>query len=354
MTDLQRLENAITELIGAHECVVVPNLGAFLLRSFPASANPFSGEIKPSGQTLFFNPSITSDDGLLVTHLRYQTGYDYIAAQKSIQELVSLILEGVKLNRSYPLGKLGNFFMHHEGKLLFLPSSALNVSKNAFGLGSLMVEEIMKNRYASPVVNTAANAESTPLTKSMDAAEEIQEAEIIELQLNQPKSRGFIWKIAATVCLVSLSAAAIYYGNFISNTGRNLQFASHLPTKQSPEPALLNSENIDAESNKKSSMSVSLLSAEDMYREMETLKTGKGNVFICGGSYMSQQLAENECKSWRKNGIPAVIGKKKGSILIKVVVGRFENDKDASEFLEKLPVNTGFHAGLLTAQLIFN
>jgi hypothetical protein len=353
MTDLQRLENAITDLIGTHECVVIPNLGAFLLRSFPASANPFSGEIKPSGQTLFFNPAITSDDGLLITHLRYQTGCDYLTAQKTIQDLVALILEGVKANRSYPLGKLGNFFLHHEGKLLFLPSSALNISKNAFGLGNFVVEELIKTRHANPVA-TPVNAENASSTKSMDATAEIQDAEVIELKPNQPKSRGFIWKIAASVCLVSLSAAALYFGNFLNHSGQNMQLASHLPSHHSGESKRINIESINPESNKKSITTVSLLSAEDMNKGMEKILSGKGNVFICGGSYMSQKLAENECNSWRQNGIPAVIGKKTGSVLIKVVVGRFENDKDASAFLEKLPVNTGFYAGLLTAQLKFD
>lgn len=353
MTDLQRLESAITELIGTHECVVIPNLGAFLLRSFPASANPFSGEIKPSGQTLFFNPAITSDDGLLLTHLRYQTGCDYHTAQKTIQSLVALILDSVKANRSFPLGKLGNFFLHHEGKILFLPSSALNMSKSAFGLGNLVIEELIKSRRVNPV-GTSTHAENGAPSKQTNTEVEIQEANVIELKPNQPKSRGFVWKIAASVCLVSLSAAALYYGNFLNRTGQGVQLASHLPSHHTSESKSTNVESINAESNKKSTITVSFLSANDMNKEMEKIMSGKGNVFICGGSYMSEKLAENECKSWRKNGIPAVIGRKSGSVLIKVVVGRFENDKDASAFLEKLPVNTGFHAGLLTAQLKFD
>jgi hypothetical protein len=87
---------------------------------------------------------------------------------------------------------------------------------------------------------------------------------------------------------------------------------------------------------------------------MTNIKEGKGDVFICGGAYLSRKLAENECRSWKKAGIPAVIGNKNGSSLVKVVVGRFETEQAASEYLEKLPINTGFHAGLLTARLQFD
>ena len=145
MTDLLKLETALTELLSTHECVVIPNLGAFLLRSFPASANPFSGEIKPSGQTLFFNPSITTDDGLLVTHWRYMNGCDYTTAHQAIQELVLSITGKLTSSRSLALGKLGNFFLHSEGKLLFLPASPLNLSKDAFGLAPLSLKELTRS-----------------------------------------------------------------------------------------------------------------------------------------------------------------------------------------------------------------
>ena len=86
---------------------------------------------------------------------------------------------------------------------------------------------------------------------------------------------------------------------------------------------------------------------------MEQIKNGEGLVFVCGGSYMSDKLATNECNTWKKMGIPAVIGKKHGSSLLKVVLGRFSNEEAASTFLQQMPINSGFHAGLLTADLLF-
>jgi nucleoid DNA-binding protein len=353
MTDLQRLENAVTELLSTHECVVIPNLGAFLLRSFPASANPFSGEIKPSGQTLFFNPSITNDDGLLLTHWRHQTGLDYTSAQLAIKDLVAFIINSVKTARSCSFGQLGNFFLHNDNKLLFLPSSALNLSKAAFGLGNIVLDEIVKNQtihHVKTVEKTETSAEN--VTLKVDA--EIQEAEIIELNFSQQKSKGLIWKIAASVCLISLSAATIYYGKYFSQTRQNVQTASHMPASQPTTPAEEKTTINKTTSNKNSENFVSLLTETDMNMGMAAIKDGEGNVFICGGAYLSRALAENECRGWKKAGIPAVIGNKKGSSLVKVVIGRFENEQSASTYLEKLPINTGFHAGLLTAKLQFD
>lgn len=348
MTDLLRLETAVTELLSTHNCVIIPNLGAFLLRSFPASANPFNGEIKPSGQTLFFNPSITTDDGLLLTHWRHIQGCDYTTAQQSIQTLVVHISDKVKSNRSQALGKLGNFFLHSDGKLLFLPASPLNLSKDAFGLSPLMFKELVKSGTSHADIKVVGNP--APVQEKIQAIEdEFQEAEVVELKISHQKSKGFIWKIAASVCIFSLSAAAVYYGKFANNSKPNIQVASQIPAAA---PVSEKDDNLIV-SNKKASEIVSVLTVEDMNKEMERIKGGAGNVFICGGSYMSQLLAENECNAWKKAGIPAVIGKKEGSSLIKVVIGRFDSEQSASVYLENLPINSGFHAGLLITSLQF-
>jgi hypothetical protein len=343
MSDLLKLETALTELLSTHECVVIPNLGAFLLRSFPASANPFSGEIKPSGQTLFFNPSITTDDGLIVTHWRYINGCDYTTAQQAIQELVLSITGKLTSNRSLALGKLGNFFMHNEGKLLFLPASPLNLSKDAFGLAPLSLKELTRSGSLHTQINPATNTENISIN-----VEEIQEADVVELKISHQKSKGFIWKIAASFCLISLSAAAVYFGKF-NNKNQRVQLASQVPT---PTTATEKDETLIS-GNKNSAPFVSLLTPEDINKGMDQIKSGKGNVFICGGSYMSRSLAETECSTWKKSGIPAVIGQKKGSSLVKVILGRFENEKSASDFLGSIPINSGYHAGMLSAQLQF-
>jgi hypothetical protein len=343
MTDLLKLETALTELLSTHECVVIPNLGAFLLRSFPASANPFSGEIKPSGQTLFFNPSITTDDGLLVTHWRYMNGCDYTTAQQAIQELVLSITGKLTSSRSLALGKLGNFFLHSEGKLLFLPASPLNLSKDAFGLAPLSLKELTRSGTLHTQIKPVEHAENIPVS-----VEEIQEADVVELKISNQKSKGFIWKIAASFCIVSLSAAAVYYGKF-NNKNQHVQLASQVPASTTAAEK----EETSTSANKNTAPFVSLLTTEDMNKGMDQIKSGKGKVFICGGSYMSRSLAETECNTWKKSGIPAVIGQKKGSSLVKVILGRFEDEKAASDFLGSIPINSGYHAGMLSAQLQF-
>jgi len=341
MSELQSIENHITELLGQHPCVVIPEFGAFLMRDAAASANPFSGEVKPSGQTLFFNPSITADDGLLAAYIKEKEGCDYATALSSIKNNISDVRARLQKNKNCPFGKLGNFFLHTEGNVLFLPLSGLNLSKKAFGLGTLHLNELTQQQSKT---NQAQSLTAAKPAVEIHFAEEVEEAAIIDIQTGRTRSRGFIWKVAAAACFITMGAA----------TNSKLQVASQIPSAASQSSnSGASKEDYKAKTNKNTAPAISLLSPSDMNLHMEQIKNGEGLVFVCGGSYMSDKLATNECNTWKKMGIPAVIGKKHGSSLLKVVLGRFSNEEAASTFLQQMPINSGFHAGLLTADLLF-
>lgn len=352
MSELQSIENHITELLGQHPCVVIPEFGAFLMRDAAASANPFSGEVKPSGQTLFFNPSITADDGLLAAYIKEKEGCDYATALSSIKNNISDIRARLQKNKNCPFGKLGNFFLHTEGNVLFLPLSGLNLSKKAFGLGTLHLNELTQQQSKT---NQAQSVNAPrPAVEIQFTEEVLEEAAVIDIQTGRTRSRGFIWKVAAAACFISMGAAVLYYSQTFLATNSKLQVASQIPSATSQNSnAGVTKEDYKATTNKNTAPSISLLSPSDMNVHMEQIKNGEGLVFVCGGSYMSDKLATNECNTWKKMGIPAVIGKKHGSSLLKVVLGRFSNEEAASTFLQQMPINSGFHAGLLTADLLF-
>lgn len=142
MRTMIRLDKALRELIYEHNCVTVPSFGSFILRESIASANKFTGDIKPSGQTIFFNNAIVADDGILANYYKENLGISYSKALKYIQDDTDQIVSGLKERRSFPFGHVGNFFLNGEGKVFFLPSGALNISKKTFGLNVFKVEEL--------------------------------------------------------------------------------------------------------------------------------------------------------------------------------------------------------------------
>lgn len=344
MSDLKYLETSITDLLCSNACVVIPDMGAFLIRQSPASANPFSGEVRPAGQTLFFNPAITTDDGLLTSQWREHFGTDYAGASALISACRQQILDQIRERRNYQLGKLGNFFLNAEGKLLFLPFAGVNLDKKAFGLHPVLLNETQVSPDAAQKPEIHVREESKPYTEAAKAPA-VEEAEVLGMEVvGRRERRGMIWKVAATFCLISLTAAAVYYGQHLLRTQRDVQSAASTQVPVSGAAA-------EEVTEKKSSETVYKTEVKDINALNAHLKTQSGDVFVCGGTYMNKELALNECRQWNKLGIPAVIGRKKGSSLVKVVIGRYNTEEEASAWLEALPVISGFHAGVLIAPI---
>ena len=64
---MENLVKYTSKLIAQHNCVIIPELGAFLAHSIPASYNVEDGIFMPPHRTLGFNSQITIDDALLLS-----------------------------------------------------------------------------------------------------------------------------------------------------------------------------------------------------------------------------------------------------------------------------------------------
>lgn len=344
MTGFAELENWVLLLLRQHECVVIPKLGAFLLRHAPASANPFNGEVKPSGDTLFFNPSIQNDDGLLINEVKTALGCDYSTAASNIQQLIDQIEQTAKTQRICKFGQLGNFFVNAEGKLLFLPQPALNLSRNTFGLP---VIGILPGQSRSEAGETRILHEEIPTESAANKLEEVhEEAVVVDIRETEipRRNRSYIWKAAAVISFISMSVGGGFVlMNMLESESQN-QLASALPVVTKPVKKEV--------SEKKAEKIVYPGGAEGIKQQMEHLRNGEGYVFISGGSHLNQKLAEMEMNRWISLGVPAILCKKEGSSLIKIMLGRFKTEKEASDFLAKMPANSGYSAGLIIADII--
>ena len=100
---------AITRVLYKHECAVIPGFGAFILRKNYGMANPFSGQIKPSVHTLYFNSNIQEDDGFVANELKEICGLQF----RQSSQLISTEFNSVAVNctntQAVTIGDLGKF-----------------------------------------------------------------------------------------------------------------------------------------------------------------------------------------------------------------------------------------------------
>jgi hypothetical protein len=349
---IPQISHTVEELLLQHECVIVPGLGGFLMRSFQASANPFSKELRPSGQSVFFNAALTQDDGLVAKHWAEQKGLTYAAAVTELKSIGSEILEQAKDKKPVPFGRMGQFFLNPQGQLFFIPAQSLNLSLEHFGLPALRWQAL---ESVSSTESVAKTAMSIPLTTESIDIEDAEVAAVAEEwtdKLEQKLQRNPIWKVAANVVLVMVIAALLVLNvrTFQKAYQNRVDEQAGLQLNTTVKPAPQKQEAVAAKAESEKSTLKYELGTEGIDAMRVDLYQQSGDVFICGGSYITPKMAETECLLWQKLGYDATYIEMENSSLTRVVLARFVGEKEASDIAKNIK---NLAAGRLSVEYVF-
>ena len=365
---------AITRVLYKHECAVIPGFGAFILRKNYGMANPFSGQIKPSVHTLFFNSNIQEDDGFVSNELREISGLQFNALTNNCTS-----------THAITMGDLGKFHRNAIGDLFFLASPTLNLSKETYGLPIIdwQWKDIPVYRSETTATRTV---EIKPVVSmeapSVDRVDDLTDTRVIEFvtenaeqlevgldvtaldpessvdqhhsEFTESKRKTpLLWRMAASFAIISIGAGVLLSIAQIWSVSTGNDMATLLP--QDSQKIKINApikSNIDKfiivdesdgddKSAKSTAISHQLKYAKGTvgiseFKQANINITGK--FVIVGGAYLTPSLGERECLLWQRVGVDACLVKGKKSSLYKVILGRFESDKLASDYAETIKI----------------
>lgn len=171
----------IEYLIGRHDCVVVPGFGAFVAQYQPARIDSVAMTIVPPSRSLAFNPSISHNDGLLVTSVMRREAMTYDNASQAVGREVEAMRHQLDNDGEVPVGRLGMMRRNDAGTPVFVPSQSGDVAGCYYGLQPVK---------AVPLIHEARE-------EAVAAAVTERKRDVIYL----PISRN-IFKIAASIALI--------------------------------------------------------------------------------------------------------------------------------------------------------
>lgn len=102
--------------------MIIPELGAFLAHSIPASYNAEDGIFMPPHRTMGFNSQITIDDALLLSEYIDEQQLTYEEAGKALHKDVSNLRYELSSKGTVRFGELGTFSMNVTGNITFDPA----------------------------------------------------------------------------------------------------------------------------------------------------------------------------------------------------------------------------------------
>jgi len=140
-----KFEKHIRDLLYRYDCIILPNLGAFVTRNVSSNIDELNNLIQPPQKIISFNSSIYENDGLLANHISVVENISHKEAAKKIEKKIlsyKKILNNKKFLNIKDVGELSL----KDGKYLFSPSNKINFLSSSFGLAEFSTSEISRGK----------------------------------------------------------------------------------------------------------------------------------------------------------------------------------------------------------------
>ena len=211
----------IFNLLQEHDCVIVPNFGAFVARNISAKISRDGSRIYPPNKEITFNKSLIKSDGLLINRISSNENISYDMANDKLSNWVVKSHKKISKQGYIEIKNIGSISLENE-KYIFTPSQNSIFLKSSYGLNSIDSNEIKRNtnsisnsylKYAAILIVFLSLAGI--FTKSyFDSVNEFNEASYAQANLEiEKKIQKATFNINSSLPTVKLPIKK-QYGNF--------------------------------------------------------------------------------------------------------------------------------------------
>jgi hypothetical protein len=149
------IHNHLISLLYAHDCVVLPGFGGFILDRAPAEIDAGGGTAYPPSRRIAFNALLRRNDGLLASYVASAEGIGYEDAFRRVSSYAAACRSSLDENKRLALDDVGLFYLDRSGNVHFNPDRRRNFLAESYGLAPVALKPL---RAAAPL--PAAPAES--------------------------------------------------------------------------------------------------------------------------------------------------------------------------------------------------
>ncbi len=135
---------SITELLLDHDCVIVPEFGAFISKETPAMLDYVTHRLTPPSKEVRFNGQLITDDGMLIGYVAKQQGISMTEAAKQVHDFAMRSLAVVEASGVLRLDGMGVLSRVTDRDYVFQLDEELNLFGDAFGLTPLKAQPIYR------------------------------------------------------------------------------------------------------------------------------------------------------------------------------------------------------------------
>lgn len=204
------VKDYLKKLLYQYDCVVVPELGAFLTHYQPAAFTETSGLYLPPRKRVAFNEALRFDDGILANYIMLHEPVTREGAQKHISQFVSELRHQVNVDGRFEIDGIGTFTHNEEGRLQFDPGLRHNFFGEAYGMSALSAQLVDHQPKLEPVLD------AVPVTALGPVLVRDEDVTLTPYRPARP-----YWRVAAAALLIGSLGVFSYFS--VINPGQPFQ-----------------------------------------------------------------------------------------------------------------------------------
>lgn len=112
---MQEIFSILLKLMKDHSCVIIPDLGGFVMNAKPAVVDYASSYFAPPSKELLFNAHLVHNDGLLAHALMQEKHVSFEEATKQISDAVVSVKRALNSKGLFEVGVYGSFVQTEGG-----------------------------------------------------------------------------------------------------------------------------------------------------------------------------------------------------------------------------------------------
>ena len=142
----------ISELLYAHNCVIIPDFGGFIANQVSAGIHPVTHRFYPPRKDILFNSSLKTNDGLLANYIAGKENISYEQAMLEIQSFVGESKLLLQNSEKLTVAKVGVIFYDTTGALQFNPDQDTNYLISSYGLPEFTSPAIQRENIKERII----------------------------------------------------------------------------------------------------------------------------------------------------------------------------------------------------------
>ena len=187
---MNRICNAISQLLYEHDKVIVPGLGAFLRRDEGAQVNIVTNTFVKPSSVLVFDAQQREDNDLIASFLTTNEGMAEEEARQLLAQFVSDCFADLKTGKEVHLTGVGTLTRGNQQQWIFQSDPDIDYNTDAFGLSDFSVTPVFtcgKQDDWKAQVAQQIKDKNTPMTVD---SKRVRRNFEMENDAPQPRRRG--------------------------------------------------------------------------------------------------------------------------------------------------------------------